>query len=292
MYVITGATGNIGGKIAENLLAKGKKVRVIGRSSERLKPLVDRGAEPAMGRLEGSRFLTEAFRGAEAVFAMIPQNLQSENYLGYQAVVGESICSALKNSGVKYVVNLSSQGVQLTEKTGPILGLRGQEERLNRLEGIHVLHLRPTSFMENVLNNIPIIKDMGINGSPTKADLKLPSIATKDIANVATQHLLKLDFEGKSVLDLLGERDISMNEMTQILGKAIGIENLPYVQFSYEDAEKGMIESGISADVARLYIEMEKGFNEIVLNVPRTKENTTPTSFEEFSKFFASVYKA
>ena len=36
MYAICGATGNIGKAIAEKLLAHGSKVRVIGRSRERL----------------------------------------------------------------------------------------------------------------------------------------------------------------------------------------------------------------------------------------------------------------
>ncbi len=44
MYVIMGASGNIGSKLANILLDKGEKVKVIGRSAERLKPFVDRGA--------------------------------------------------------------------------------------------------------------------------------------------------------------------------------------------------------------------------------------------------------
>ena len=49
MYVIMGATGNIGSKLANVLLDKDEKVKVIGRSAERLKPFVDHGAEAAVG---------------------------------------------------------------------------------------------------------------------------------------------------------------------------------------------------------------------------------------------------
>ena len=43
---MTGATGHTGSVIAKTLLARGKKVRVVGRTQERLSPLVSAGAEP------------------------------------------------------------------------------------------------------------------------------------------------------------------------------------------------------------------------------------------------------
>ncbi len=57
MYVIMGATGNIGSKLADILLDKGKKVKVIGRSAERLQPFVDHGAIPAVGDVSDVEFL-------------------------------------------------------------------------------------------------------------------------------------------------------------------------------------------------------------------------------------------
>ena len=58
MYVIMGATGNIGSKLANILLDKGEKVKVIGRSAERLQPFVDHGAEAAVGDVSDVGFLT------------------------------------------------------------------------------------------------------------------------------------------------------------------------------------------------------------------------------------------
>ena len=46
-------------------------------------------------------------------------------------------------------------------------------------------------------------------------------IATKDIARVAMGHLLERDFSGKVVRELLGPRDVSLSEATQIIGKKI-----------------------------------------------------------------------
>ena len=66
MYVITGATGNTGRLITEALLAKGNKVRAIGRSAGHLRTLVDKGAEAFVGSVSESAAMIEAFRGAGA----------------------------------------------------------------------------------------------------------------------------------------------------------------------------------------------------------------------------------
>jgi len=247
MYAILGANGNTGKIVAEKLLAAGKKVTVIGRNAEKLQPFVDKGATAAVGSVLESDFLTKAFKGVTAVYALIPPSYTAEVFRAYQNEAGEAIAAAIKNAGVKYVVFLSSQGAHLPEGTGPIAGLYDQEQRLNKIDGLNVLHLRATYFMENFLGNIDMIKNMGIIGSPVKSDLPIPMIATNDIGEYAAKRLLKLDFSGSSVQDLLGARDLTMKEATRTLGNAIGKADVQYVQFPYEDAEKAI------KDARRIY---------------------------------------
>ena len=294
MLVITGATGKTGSKLAEILLEKGQKIRVIGRDAVKLKAFTEKGAEAAVGDMVDRAFLTNAFRGAEAVYALIPPNFIVADFSAYQAKIGESIVAAVKDSGVKYVVNLSSQGGHLPDRTGPIKGLHDQEERLNKLKGVNVLHLRPTYFMENLLMNIDLIRKMNILGSAVRGDVKFAMIAAKDIAAYAAERLIKRDFTGKSVRDLLGERDLSLNEAAAIIGTKLAKPELKYVAFPYEDAEKGMVASGLSPDISRLYVEMSKALNDglFAVNLTRTKENTTATAFEIFADDFAAAYRA
>lgn len=293
MYVITGATGHTGRAIAERLLAQGKPVRAIGRDAARLQPLTAKGAEPFVGALEDPEAMARAFSGAEAVYTLVPTNPAAPDVRADQNRVGEALATAIAKARVPYVVNLSSVGAHLSEKVGPIKGLYDIEQRFNRLEGTNVLHLRPTFFMENLLMNVQMIKNMGINGTPMKPDVAIPMIATKDIAAEAAERLLRLDFKGKSVKELLGPREWTMTEMTAILGRAIGKPSLPYVQFPYEDAEKAMIGMGLSPDVARGYIEMYRAFNDGIIKPTekRSAKNTTPTSFEKFAEEFAAIYK-
>jgi uncharacterized protein YbjT (DUF2867 family) len=292
MYAITGATGNIGSKVAEILLGRGEKVRVIGRDAARLRQFVNKGAEAAVGDLKDTAFLTGAFTGVTGAFAMIPPNYTAIDFRAYQNEIGSSIATAISKAGVKFVVNLSSQGADLPAGTGPILGLHDQEERLNRLPVVNVLHLRCTYFMENLLMNIPLINQLGFAGSAVRGDLKFAMIATRDIAARIAEHLVRQDFHGKVVNDLLGQRDLTLNEAISVIGHRVGHPDLKYVQFTYDDAVKGMVDSGLSPDVAGLFIEMSKAINDGLFAVNRTAENTTPTSIEKFADTFAEAFNA
>lgn len=295
MITITGATGNVGSKIADQLLTEGHDITVIGRNAEKLKPFGDRGARIQVGDIGDTDFLTKAFKGADVVFSVIPPNPQAEDQRAYVNRMGTSLATAIENTGVKKVIHLSSQGAELEEGTGPVLGHHDQEQRLNVMEGVDVLALRPTYYMENLLWNLDMIARDGIHGGTFDPQRKFHMIATKDVAKAAVEHLKSPDFHGNNVRDLLGAGAIDMDEITKLIGKELGNDRLPYIQFPYEDAEKGMIGMGLSPSVAASYIELNKGINAgIVASHEKelTPENKTETSFEEFAKVFGKLWKA
>lgn len=292
-YVICGATGNIGSVLSHELLAKGDQVRVIGRDAARLAAFD--GAETAAGSLEDRDFVSRAFTGATAVFALIPPSFGETDFRAYQNRVGAALAHGIQKAGVQHVINLSSVGAQHAHGCGPVNGLHDQEQRLNALAGVHVLHLRPTFFMENHLASIAAIKGLRALPGALRADLPQPQIATCDIATVAAQRLKALDFTGKSVLELLGPRDVTMNEVARVLGRAVEIDDLPYVQVGYDDVRQAFLGMGISADLANLYIEMLRGINadHMVPTQARDMHTQTPTSIEVFAReVFAPVFRA
>jgi nucleoside-diphosphate-sugar epimerase len=118
-------------------------------------------------------------------------------------------------------------------------------------------------------------------------------VATRDIGQVAARRLLDLNFSGKNVEYILGQRDVSYNEVARIVGAAIGKADLPYVQFPYDQAQEAMSKF-LSADYARRLVAMAKDMNEgeMLSDCKRTPENTTPTSIEEFAQWFAAAYNA
>lgn len=295
MYVVTGATGNTGRVVANRLLDQGKKVRVIGRNRERLQPFVARGAEAFVADLSDQAAVKQAFAGANAVYAMIPPNVASPDFRSEQRRVTAAIAAALEQAGIEHAVTLSSVGADKESGTGPVVGLREWEEAFNRIAGLNVVHLRAGYFMENTLGQVGAVGTMGKTAGPLRGDLKLPLIATKDIGNKAAEWLLALDFKGKQTRELLGQRDLSMNEVTAIIGKAIEKPDLEYAQLPDAVMEPIFVQMGMSSNMAAQILEMAKALNFGHMRAlePRAAQNTTPVSFETFVKEeFVPLYRA
>ena len=290
MITVMGATGHTGGGIADRLLAAGEKVRVHGRSAGRLEALAARGAEPVVGDAASAGDLARAFAGAEAVYTLLPPTPQAADVPAEQDRFGEAIASAVRESGVRRVVMLSSVGADRPSGNGPIDGLYRQEQRLRAIPGIDLLILRPGYFMENLSANLPLIENQGINGGAIAGDVSFAAIATRDIAAAAAEALLAGDFEGGTVRELLGPRNVTMNELTRILGEAIGKPDLAYVQFPYDDFVAALEQAGLSSSMAQLYSEMARAFNEgrIAPAEGRNPRTTTPTPFETVAEELAA----
>ena len=293
MITVMGATGNTGRVTAEALLSRGEKVRVVGRDAGKLAALVARGAEAAVGSASDASFLARAFAGAETAYTLLPPDMGVPDLRAHQDRVGEATVQALRQAGVKRVVFLSSVGADLPAGTGPIAGLHAQEERLRKL-GAAVLLLRPGYFFENFRSSLPMIRHQGMNGGAIAPDVKMAMIATRDIGAAAAAAIAARDFTGVEVRNLLGPRDLSLAEATRILGAAIGKPDLAYVQFPYDAFAAALVQAGLTPDLARLYAEMARAFNDGIVKVAggRTAASTTPTTFESFAKELAAAYAA
>ncbi len=233
--------------------------------------------------------LTKAFGGARAAYVMLPPITSRED----QERESDAIAKAVKASGLLHALYLSSYGAHVPEGTEPVTGLHSAEEKLNAISDLNVLHLRAAYFMENNLTAIDMIHGMGLFGHALLPELKLPMIATQDVGDYAAQRLLNVDFSGKQTRELLGERDLSMKEVTAAIGRGIGKPDLRYEQFPYDQVQQVLVQMGMSPKKAAVYIEMFQAINVGVLAAqePRSPENTTPTSFETFVQdVFAPAY--
>jgi uncharacterized protein YbjT (DUF2867 family) len=293
MIVITGATGRTGATAAKALLAKGEKIRVVGRDGKKLEPLVPHGAEPFVGNVEDIASMTKAFEGAAAVYLVVPEDTSQPDLRSHQERVSDSYAAAIASAQVPYVVALSSIGAQHAEGTGPIVGLHNLEQKLNRVSGLNVLHLRCAYFMENLFLSMAPLRSMGMLPGGLTPDVAMPWIATRDIGPYAATRLAACDFSASSIQELHGQRDISMKEAASIVGNAIGKPNLTYMQVPFTMLEPALVQTGLPKSTAALVIEMWKGANAglIVPQEQRSAKNTTPTKLESFvAEVFAPAY--
>ena len=291
-YVITGSLGNISKPLAERLVAAGHNVKVISSKADKVSQIEAIGAKAAIGSVEDIFFLTNTFTGADAVYTMVPPNFGSDNWKKYIAGIGENYAAAIKASGVKNVVNLSSIGAHMADSCGPVSGLFFVEKALNALPDVNVKHLRPGFFYPNFLANMGMIKHMGIMGGNYGEGTKLVLVHPDDIAEAAAEELLGLSFSGKSVRYITSDEKTT-GEVAAILGKAIGKPELPWINFKDEDTVAGMIRGGLSQEIAENYAEMGAAMRSGEMASDYTLHRPSvfgKTKLEAFAPVFAAIY--
>jgi uncharacterized protein YbjT (DUF2867 family) len=280
MYTIVGATGFTGSLIASHLLALGKSVRAVSRSKERLASLTAKGAEPyVLDSILDEAAMANAFRGAKAIYAMVPPVSIEIPY----EKAGSVMAKAASQSRVSHVVSLSGVGAHLQGGGGHCADSYYFEESFNKVGGLNILHLRCCFFMTSFFSWIDQIKTNGNVRGLLRGDVAIPRIAARDIAHVAADVLASCDFHDIVTRELQGQRDISMDEAAKIIGKAIGMD-LSYVQVSPEEWVDAQAKQGRSVVAAQQMNEMYAGWNDgsIRCSEQRSAANTTPTTFETF----------
>jgi uncharacterized protein YbjT (DUF2867 family) len=212
----------------------------------------------------------------------------------YQERVTDALVAAIKNNGIAYVVVLSSTGADKESGTGVVAGLYNLEKKLGAIDGLNVLSLRCGYFMENLLAQIGVIQSMGFTAGAVRPDVPLPMIATRDIGEVASESLLKLDFSGKQTRELLGPRHVTNTEAAKIIGAAIGKPDLTYRQVPAFMLKPAMMQMGMSSSMVEGLLEMSEALNTGLMKSqePRSARNTTPTTLETFAaEVFAPAFR-
>jgi uncharacterized protein YbjT (DUF2867 family) len=290
-YVITGGAGHISSPLTQKLLNAGHEVTVIGRNAEKLQSLVNEGAKAAIGSVEDAAFVTGAFAGADAVYAMIPPNYVTDNFRHYQNRVARNYTDAIVANGIKNIVVLSSIGAHMGNGAGPVDGLADFEGLLKEQQGINVKFLRPSYFMYNLFSMIPLIKGMNIVGSNFGGEEKLILVHTSDIAEAAAEELLGLNFTGFSVRYIAGDEKTGP-EIAAALSNAIGKPGIPWVEFSDEQSLQGMKQGGLSETIAEAYTTMGRALREGKMQEDywRHKPALGKIKLDNFVEEFAAAY--
>lgn len=290
---VVGATGNVGRPLCDILIARGHTVRAIGRDAGRLQPLVDAGAQDYIGSVEDPAFLARAYEGADAVWVMVPPDMAADRQMERAERICRAQASAIREAGVAHAVAMSSIGAHMAEGAGIVRTLKVLEREMNALDGVNVHILRAAYFMENVWPQMDIIKNLGFAGGPVKADARFPVVATRDIAAMAADRLANRDFVGHTMEYVLGPRDLSYNDITAALGRALG-RDLGYMHVGDSDARAGLKYMGMSRDFIELILEFAHALNDgrAQSHHTRTSANTTPTDIDEFAQWFADAMNA
>jgi uncharacterized protein YbjT (DUF2867 family) len=176
MYLVTGATGNVGSEVVAQLLAVGKKVRVFTRDAAKVVRWGDK-VEAVVGDFQKPESFARAVSGSEGVFLMN----QSPDQEAFRRLI-----EAAKPAGKPRIVFLSS----LAADDGQLqIGRRHKlKEHAIRAPGLEAKFLRPGGFMSNAYQWIGSIKGEGPVYNAL-GEAKFPPVAPEDTAAVAVKAL-------------------------------------------------------------------------------------------------------
>lgn len=294
--IVTGSLGHISQPLTKELVQKGHSVTVISSQTERQKEIEALGAKAAIGTMEDADFLSETFKGADAVYLMetlgassfFDQNL---DFVAAIARIGENYKQAVERSGVKRIVLLSSIGAHTDKGNGSLVMHYKVENILNQLpDDVSIKVMRPTGFYTNIFRQMQTIKTQGAIISNYGGDTKEPWVSPLDIAAAIAEEMEK-PFEGRTIRYLASD-EVSPNEIAKVLGEAIGQPDLKWLVIPNEQLLNGMLSAGMNPQIAEGFVEMQaaQGSGLLYEDYYRNKPTLGKVKLSNFAEDFALAY--
>lgn len=287
--ILTGSLGHISKPLAEELVQKGHSVTVISSNPEKQKDIEALGAAAAIGSITDVAFLASTFAGADAVYCMIPPSFAEPDQVAYYSKVGSGYVEAIRQSGVKRVVELSSYGAHLEKGTGFIVGSHQVEKMMNELKDVAVTHIRPGYFYYNLLGFVKMIKAAGLMGANYGGEDKLLLVSPADIAAAIADEIVT-PLSGNKVRYVASD-DRTCNEVAGVLGKAIGKPDLKWITMTSEQMQNGLESNGLPEHIAANLVELGAATHSGILreDYEQHKPVMGKVKLEDFAREFAGA---
>ncbi|HEX4022364.1 MAG TPA: NAD(P)H-binding protein [Acidobacteriaceae bacterium] len=268
MYLIIGATGNVGSEVVAQLLAARKPVRVFTRDAAKVAHLKDR-VEVAVGDLMQSDTFAKTLDGVEAVFLM---NGVLDGNAFRHAI------EAMKAAGGPRVVFLST--LFAADSDSPIGQVHKDKEDVLRASGLHCSFVRAGNFMTNTFQWLDTIRQNGSVFNSMGAGKTAP-VAPQDIAAVAVKALT--DRDAAEIYEVTGGELLTLPEQVAILSRIMG-KPIRVVDITSAQAEEGLLKAGFPPFVAKAvshsYEDIRKGKMAYVRDTVQTAKGALPVTYE------------
>jgi uncharacterized protein YbjT (DUF2867 family) len=296
--IVTGSLGYVSKPLAQELIKKGHSVTVISSNAGKQTEIEALGAKASIGTVEDLDFLTAVFTGADAVYCMLapggsfadPGN-SVNNVIALADKIANNYVQAIKQSGVKRVVYLSSVGTHTDKDTGLLVIHHNAEITLNTLpEDVNISFMRPVGFYKNLFAFISRIKTQGVIASNYGADDPVLLVSANDIADAIIEELTSAA-AGRKVRYVASE-ELTCNEAAGILGAAIGKPDLKWIIITDEQLLNGLKAIGMNESFAESFVVMNASTHngKIYEDYFSNKPTLGKVKLKDFAKDFAAVY--
>jgi len=236
MYLVIGATGNVGGELVKQLLGLGEDVRALVRDASRASAL-PAGVSTAVGSLEDPASLAAAAAGVAGVFFMQLAPIPAQ---------AQAFIDSVRSTGLKRVVVLSSVGTRL--HPAPTIGaFIAARDDVFRASDLDVTYVYANGLMSNAQWWAPTIRESGQVIDSTEPG-KIGVVDPYDVAAVAAVALTQPGHVGHGYF-VTGPEALSPSEQTAILSEVLG-RPLEFVASTPEVEAQRSIERGTAPQMA------------------------------------------
>lgn len=302
--IVTGSLGNISKPLTEILVAQGHAVTVVSSDSKKQEVIERLGATAAIGSISDITFLTNTFKGADAVYAMIPLSVTEPDLDEYLRRMAQNYAEALKEAGTKRIVLLSGWAADL---------VRGEniEDIFDGMD-TSITIMRPASFYTNFYQSMDLIKGKGFIGKFLTlrysglwalltgktgllmgnygGDDRIVFVSPKDIADAVAEELLQ--HPEKTTIRYVGSEEMTCNEAAKVIGTAIGKPWLKWVLLSDKEMLQGLKMAKVPEKLAGTLVEMQAVMHsgKALESFHRSRPKMGKVKLADFAKEFAEVY--
>ena len=216
MILVTGASGKTGLAVIAALAAKDQAVRAFVRREASADTVRRAGArEVVVGLMDDADALTQAMRGARAVYHICP------NMSPHEFAYGEAVVDAAKRAGLRRFVYHSVLRPHIAAM--PHHWEKARVEEMLFASGLQVTVLQPSAYMQNILAAWPVIVREGVFRVPYPAATRLSLVDLGDVAEAAAVVLTQPGHDG-AMYELVGTPGLSQTEVAAALGDVLGRE--------------------------------------------------------------------
>ncbi|WP_224367338.1 SDR family oxidoreductase [Hyalangium versicolor] len=278
--LVTGASGQLGRRVLELLLARGAgPIIATTRNPDSLKEFAARGVEVRRADFEDEAGLAQAFRGAGRALLISTDALDRP---GRRLAQHQTAIRALKAAGVRHIVytSLPNPGPNSPVTIAPD---HRQTEEAIQASGLDYTFLRNNLYTDLMLHTLP-----GAIASGQIIDARgkgaTAFVTREDCAQAATAALAEAS-SGRNTLDVTGPESLTSDQVAAIVSEVVG-RKIVHVSVPAEALIRGMQEHGLPKVAAELYasfdVAIEKGDLATVTDTVKRLSGRTPQTVREF----------
>ncbi|WP_321859719.1 NAD(P)H-binding protein [Burkholderia cenocepacia] len=257
MFVIFGASGNVGLSTVTALRDAGHSVRAVLRDARHRERFVQLGCDVAIADLTDANAIAAAIDGAQAVQMLCPVPAADPDPAATMTRTIDAATAALAANPPPALLALSDYGAELEGNTGITRLFHDFEQRLKAIPTQLTL-LRSAEHLQNWSRVLPVALGTGVLPSfHHPVDKVFPTVWAPDVGVVAARLLLDAPEGGSGprIVSVEGPRRVSVTAIADTLGAAAGRSIVAH-ELPRDTWNATLLRAGLSERHAQLIVDL------------------------------------